>query len=240
MEVLHPSVMHGVATQSSYQENPGRRAQNTLGYVLRTTFGSTPAATAVIERVKAMHARVEGTRADGVSYGALDPELIAWVHTCIPWAIMNAFDRYKRPLTVEEKNRYLAEQAIVGRMGGADWVPTSVAELDDYVERMRPHLAVNEQTVEFIDFISGRIPAPGMSRVDPYASRPSVVASMSLMPAWAQRMTGTTSSRLERHLVCDPFNRLEAAAIRWAYPELPCKVMAMERAERRTAAPVGH
>ena len=41
MEVLHPSVMAGVFTQSSYRTEPLRRARNTLGYVLRTTFGST-------------------------------------------------------------------------------------------------------------------------------------------------------------------------------------------------------
>ena len=41
MEVLHPSVMAGVFTQSSYRTEPLRRARNTLGYVLRTTFGNT-------------------------------------------------------------------------------------------------------------------------------------------------------------------------------------------------------
>ncbi|HEY8155590.1 MAG TPA: oxygenase MpaB family protein, partial [Myxococcota bacterium] len=156
MEVLHPSVMAGVFTQSSYRTEPLRRARNTLGYVLRTTFGSTPAATRVIEGVRNVHARVRGTRADGVAYQALDPELIAWVHTCIPWAVMNAFDRYRRPLGVLEKNRYLAEQALIGRMGGADCVPETVSELEDYVERMRPRLGVNEQTRSFLDFLAGR------------------------------------------------------------------------------------
>src|SRR5262245_4819902 len=85
MEVLHPSVMDGVFTQSTYRTEPLRRARNTLGYVLRTTFGSTPAATRVIEGVRNVHARVNGHRHDGVAYRALDPELIAWVHTCIPW-----------------------------------------------------------------------------------------------------------------------------------------------------------
>src|SRR5205085_7031585 len=107
MEVLHPSVMAGVFTQSTYRTQPLRRAQNTLGYVLRTTFGSTAAATAVIERVKKVHARVGGVRPDGVPYRALDPELIAWVHTCIPWAIMEAFDRYRRRLSVAERDQYL-------------------------------------------------------------------------------------------------------------------------------------
>src|ERR1041385_4373016 len=72
MEVLHPSVMAGVFEQSTYRTQPLRRAQNTLGYVLRTTFGSTEAATAVIDRVHKVHGRINGTRPDGVPYRALD------------------------------------------------------------------------------------------------------------------------------------------------------------------------
>lgn len=62
MEVLHLSVMHGVFTQSVYRSDPLRRARNTLGYERSKTFGSTSGATEVIERVKRIHARVEGTR----------------------------------------------------------------------------------------------------------------------------------------------------------------------------------
>ena len=160
MEVLHPSVMAGVFEQSSYRTEPIQRAQNTLGYVLRTTFGTTAAATRVIERVKKVHSHINGTRPDGVPYRALDPELIAWVHTCIPWAVMNAFDRYRRPLTTAEKDRYLTEQAVIGRMGGAEWVPETTAELDDYVAQMKPKLSMNEQTRSFIDFLAGDTGGP--------------------------------------------------------------------------------
>src|SRR5688500_18084107 len=119
MEVLHPSVMAGVHEQSNVREQPLRRAQNTLGYVLRTTFGNTDAARDVISRVKRVHSRVNGTRPDGVECRAFDPELIAWVHTCIPWAVMEAYSRYRRPLSVAEKDQYLREQAPIGLLGGA-------------------------------------------------------------------------------------------------------------------------
>ncbi len=91
MELLHPSVMAGVGQQSNYREQPYRRAQTTFGWVITNTFGSTRAAERMIERVKRMHARVTGVRADGVPYRALDPELIAWVHTSIPGTIMNVY-----------------------------------------------------------------------------------------------------------------------------------------------------
>jgi len=243
MEVLHPSVMAGVAGHSSYRSDPARRARNTLGYVLRTTFGSTPAATRVIEGVKAVHRRVRGTRPDGVAYRALDPALIAWVHTCIPWAVMSAYERTRRPLGVEEKNRYLAEQAVIGRMGGADRVPETVDELEAYVEAMRPRLRFNEQTRSFLDFIAGRsddFPVGRRERLDRWAG---IRASMDLMPRWAQRLTGTHQPELVQRLWLRPADRLKARLVRWAYPELPCKQMALRRAagapSRRARAAAG-
>ena len=123
MEILHPSVMAGVQDLSNYREEPERRGKTTFGYVVTTSFANTQAATRLINAVKKMHSQVNGTRPDGVPYRALDPELIGWVHTCIPWAIMTAYERYNEPLSEEEKDRYLTEQALIGRMGGAGEIP---------------------------------------------------------------------------------------------------------------------
>ena len=104
---------------------------------------------------------------------------------------MRAYETYNRPLTVAEKNRYLAEQAVIGRMGGADWVPETVAELDAYVERMRPLMAMNDQTVEFIAFLAGRVGDQPVGVRERYDRWVGIRASMGLMPEWARRMTGT-------------------------------------------------
>ena len=239
MEVLHPSVMAGVHDQSSYRTDPLRRARNTLGYVLRTTFGSTEAATAVIDRVKKVHARVNGTRPDGVPYRALDPELIAWVHTCIPWAVMEAYSRYRRPLSTAEKDRYLAEQAPIGLLGGADRVPVSVAELEDYVEHMRPKLAMTEQTRDFLDFLAGDVEGEhGANRARQLERRLGISGSMLLMPVWARHLTGTYQPRVVEVGYLVPRARLEAQLIRWAYPVLPCVELATARATARVPATV--
>jgi len=87
MEILHPAVMAGVHDQSNYQTQPERRMRNTFGYIVTTVFGSTDAATALIGRVRRMHERVNGTMPDGRPYRAMDPDLIGWVHTAIPWSI---------------------------------------------------------------------------------------------------------------------------------------------------------
>jgi uncharacterized protein (DUF2236 family) len=218
MEILHPSVMAGVYDQSSYRTQTERRARNTFGYVIITTFGNTAAAERTINRVRRMHEMVNGTRPDGTPYRAMDPDLIGWVHNAIPWAIMQAYDRYTRPLTVDEKNRYLREQAVIGRLGGAGDVPETVDELHDYVEAMRPKLAVTQQTVEFISFLGGDTGGPDRATgLDRLNRRGGLHASMSLMPEWAQRMTGLHHSDLAQRLYFDPSTRLTGGLLRWAF-----------------------
>ena len=231
MEILHPAVMAGVHDLSSYQTQPERRMRNTFGYVVATTFGSTDAATALIGRVRKMHERVNGTMPDGRPYRAMDPDLIGWVHTAIPWAIMLAYDTYTRPLSVEEKDRYLGEQAIIGKMGGAGDIPTTVAELHDYVEAMRPHLAVNEQTLGFIDFVLG--PREGKYRVNELerrSRRSSATSSMMLFPQWARQLAGLDHTRLGRRLWFDPSAQLNVNLIRSAYGTPACRRLAESRA----------
>jgi uncharacterized protein (DUF2236 family) len=240
MEILHPSVMAGVQDQSSYREDPLRRGRTTFGYVVTTTFASHAAATRLINAVKSMHARVNGTRPDGVPYRALDPELIGWVHTCIPWAVMTAFDRYSRPLSGAEKDRYLREQAVIGRMSGADDIPESVAELEDYVAAMAPKLGVNAQTQEFFEFL---LTMPfGVPRLGPL-SRPAhrfqAQVGMGLMPGWARRLSGFDSPALERRLLHAPLLRAYARSLRWAYGgPPPFAALAHERVA--AAAAVDH
>jgi uncharacterized protein (DUF2236 family) len=230
MEVLHPSVMAGVHDHSSFRTDPLGRARNTLGYVLRTTFGSTEAATGVIERVKRIHSHIEGTRPDGVPYRALEPELIAWVHTCIPWAVMEAYSRYRRPLSTAEKDRYLAEQAPIGLLGGADRVPVTVAELEDFVAAMRPKLAMNHQTQAFLDFLAGNVEgelrATGAQQLE---RRLGIAGSMLLMPEWARHLTGTHQPRVVELGYLVPRAHLEARLVRWALPVLPCVELASAR-----------
>jgi hypothetical protein len=47
---------------------------------------------------------------------------------------------------------------------------------------------------------------------------------------WAQQLTGTWRSPLAQRLWLRPSDQLEASLVRWACPELPCKRMALARA----------
>lgn len=237
MEILHPSVMAGVHDLSNYREQPERRGRTTFGYVVTTTFGSTEAATRLIKAVKRMHGRVEGLRPDGVPYRALDPELIGWVHTCIPWGVVEAYHRFRRPLSLDERNRYLREQAVIGRMGGAGRIPETVAELEDYVEAMRPKLDVNWQTLEFFDFLMTMpfgIPVPSpLSRT---AHRLQIEAAMSLTPKWARELAGFDTPALARFAVHQPSLQAYARTVRWAFGTPIYARLAAERVAASTGA----
>jgi uncharacterized protein (DUF2236 family) len=238
MEILHPSVMAGVHDQSNYREDPFRRSRTTYQYVVATTFGNTTAATRLIERVKRMHTRVNGVRPDGVEYQALDPELIGWVHTCIPWAIMTAFERYNRPLSADEKARYLSEQAVIGRMSGAGEIPETPAELTAYVAAMRPKLAVNEQTRTFFDFLLNspfgpKLPGPLARRVNHFQT----TAGMTLMPRWAQELTGFAAWDPARRALHEPLLRSYTRSVRWAFGTPPFAALAQERVAAGVQAP---
>ena len=233
LEILHPSVVAGVEQQSLYQQDPFGRARSTMQYVLGTTFGSTEAATALIDRVRRIHGHVHGSRPDGAAYDALDPELLAWVHTCIPWMVLTAYERLNAPLPARERDRYLAEQAVIGRMGGADGVPESVAELDDFVAAMRPKLAVTGQTRSFIDFVTA--PPPGSGA--PNAAERALHgfgwrAGMTMAPHWAAAMTGLDGLGPVRARLVEPFLRTEASALRWALGTPPYVALARRRALR--------
>lgn len=230
LEILHPSVVAGVQDHSNYRQDPFQRARATLGYVLTTTFGNTEAATAVIDRVRHVHSFVTGTRPDGVAYRALDPELITWVHTCIPWMISRSYERINGPLAAADKDRYLAEQAVIGRMGGGGDVPVSQAELDAYVAGMRPKLSVNHQTREFLDFL---LVAPFEPRLPGAADRElhrlAIYAGMQYAPAWARELIGYDRPSWAARRLIAPFLSLDATTTRWALGTPACARMAFAR-----------
>lgn len=231
LEILHPSVVAGVQDLSNYRQDPFQRARATLGYVLTTTFGNTAAAVSLIERVKHVHSFVTGTRPDGVPYRALDPDLIAWVHTCIPWMIMRTFEHVNRPLGREERDRYLAEQAVIGRMGGTEWVPTTSAELDDYVADMRPKLSVNAQTREFVDFLLTAPFLPDLpDALDRQVHRLAMYAGMTRAPRWARELIGFDRPPVAMRPLITPMLRFDALRLRWAVGTPRYLQLARERA----------
>src|SRR4029453_398769 len=106
---------------------------------------------------------------------------------------------------------------------------------------MRPQLGRTEETQSFLAFLAGTPDAFAIGRRERFDRWVGIRASMSLMPEWAQRLTGTYLPALLRRWWLQPSERLKGAVVGWAYPELPCKQMAIERATgvaTRSNAPV--
>jgi uncharacterized protein (DUF2236 family) len=114
-------------------------------------------------------------------------------------------------------------------MGGADWVPETVSELKDYVERMRPLMAYNDQTRQFADFLLGTSGDVATTRQQRFESWMGLHGSMMMMPAWARKMTGTYHSTVMERFILRPNEKLKSRLVRWAVGELPCKTMALAR-----------
>jgi uncharacterized protein (DUF2236 family) len=132
--------------------------------------------------------------------------------------IMRAYEHTKRPLSQQERDRYLAEQAVIGRMGGAEWVPTTVAELDEYVENMRARLSVHAQTREFIDFLMTspffpNLPGPLGRRLHRFA----IYAGMSRAPRWARELIGFDHPCALTRMLIEPALQMDARRLRWAF-----------------------
>jgi uncharacterized protein (DUF2236 family) len=188
LQTLHPGAMAGVADFSVYEDDPMGRLQRTGTFVGGTIFGSTATAEKLIETVKTVHLSVKGTRPDGLSYAASDPDLLRWVHVAEHAQFLRSNQLFgARPLRAPDVDRYYAEVAEVARRLGATEVPTDAAGVDEYFAAVRPELDFGPQAARGLRFLL----APNIGGVvEQAAYAPLIRAAASILPDWASRMLG--------------------------------------------------
>lgn len=133
VQALHPLAMAGVAQHSDYRADPLGRLERTARFVAATTYGTTPEAQAAIDTIRRVHRRVRGTTADGRPYDATDPRLLSWVHNVEVDSFLTAYRAFGPGLDDEASDRYVAEMTAVGRLVGADELPTDRDALRSWV-----------------------------------------------------------------------------------------------------------
>lgn len=159
LELAEPAVRAGVWDHSTFKVDPIGRMENTGLAAQTIVYGPTKDARRTFDRVNRMHERIVGETHEGKSYRAMDPDLLTWVHVTAGWGFLNAYIRYAEPrMSLADQDRYHAEREEVGHGFGAEWVPTSVAEVDDYMKGMLPRLYVNETVPEFIALVGQAAP----------------------------------------------------------------------------------
>jgi len=184
VQMLHPLAMAGVAEHSDYRRHPELRLARTSQYVALTTFGTTEQADQAFAMVERAHRHVKGVAPDGRPYSANDPHLIAWVHHAEVDSFLRAYRRYgATTLTDADADRYVDEMAVVCERLGGETPARSVAELDAWMDAIRPELGGNAQSRDAARWL--------MLAPLPLAARPAysvlAPAAVGLLPAWMRQ-----------------------------------------------------
>ena len=121
LQALHPLALAGVWDHSSFRQDLQGRLARTAYVIAATTYGGTAMAHEALDRVRAIHARVQGLHADGRAYRADDPRLLYWVHLTETWSFLNAYRLFRQAhMTAQERDQYIAEMAVIPRELGCD------------------------------------------------------------------------------------------------------------------------
>lgn len=237
VQLLHPLAMAGVAQHSRYRDDPLGRLQATSAYVTTVAFGPTADGLAVTRRVRAVHTRVHGTTADGRSYRADDPHLLAWVSTALTSSFLAADAAYaSAPVGPAEADRFVREQSTaaalldprvdLAALGPADLaalrhgelplpmladgsLPLDVAALDAAAARFRAELEVGEEGRAARRFLLWPPLPPGLKV--PYV--PILAGALATLPPDLRRLLRVPPSRAAAAVVRAD-TRVRLAALR--------------------------
>jgi uncharacterized protein (DUF2236 family) len=144
LQIAHPLVAEGVAQHSTFAEDPFKRLHGTIATTMDLVFGDGQRAEKAVRKLNGVHRGVRGEPADeqarelAASYRALDPELLLWVQATLIVTSVEAYSRWVRPLSAEEKEQFWQEARRVGvRLGIAlNLSPADWAALMSYWQRM--------------------------------------------------------------------------------------------------------
>jgi uncharacterized protein (DUF2236 family) len=230
LQSLHPLAMAAVDQHSGYRGDPWGRLQRTSTFLAETTFGTVQDADKAVRVVRAVHRRVVGIAPDGRPYMASDPALLRWVHVAEVDSFLRAHDRYGfRALDRDERDRYIAQTAVIARALGATDVPETVAELDDCLHDYRPELASTPAARQAARFILVHPPVPLAMRV-PYSMLSA--AAVGLLPRWTRLALRLPYEPVTEATAVRASGKVITAAIRWAMhpgPQVPRDTIDMYR-----------
>jgi uncharacterized protein (DUF2236 family) len=206
VQAAHPEVVAGVADHSRYREDPLGRLSRTSNYLTATSYGAMPEVDAAVGAVRRAHARVRGTSHRGIPYTAGNPALAAWVHNSLTDSLLVAAQVFgPRALSTEEADRFVTEQARVGRLLGADPLPETAADLARWVAE-HPAAAPSPGMVEAVRFLR----QPPLSPAVMLSYRLMAGAAVATLP---ERLREVLDVRARRGAV--PIGRATMRSLRW-------------------------
>ncbi len=164
LELAEPRVRSGVWEHTTFRTDPLKRMRRTGLAAMVTVYGARTVSEKMIAGVRKMHETVRGTTPDGIHYRADDPELLRWVHATAVYGFMEAYHRFVKPLSQEQRDAFVSEGAPVALLYGATEPPASEAELHALFDAMTPRLERSEIIFEFLQIMRGLQLVPGPFR----------------------------------------------------------------------------
>lgn len=211
---LHPSAMAGVADHSDYRRDPWGRLQRTADFLAATTFGPASRAQQAVDRVHRVHRHVVGTGPDGEPYEANDPHLLEWVHLAEIDSFLAAHDRYgEHPLCGGDRDRYIADTAVIARALGVIDPPETEARLRTRLAEFRPELRGTKPARAAARYLLLQPPMPLAARA-PYGLIAG--AAVALMPTWTRVPLRLPWLPVSEAVVLRPAGGVVTRTLRWA------------------------
>ncbi|MDA8320203.1 MAG: oxygenase MpaB family protein [Actinomycetota bacterium] len=196
VQAAHPEVAAGVADHSRYREDPLGRLTRTAAYVTATSFGAMPEVEHAVAVVRRRHRPVRGTSDRGQAYDASDPALSAWVHNSLTDSFLTAYRVYgAHACSVDDADRFVAEQVRVGELLGADPLPGTAADLAAWVSD-HPALAPSPGAAEAIRFLRRPPLAPPVRAAYGLLFR----AAVATLPESIKQVVGVRSRPADLHV----------------------------------------
>lgn len=161
LQVAHPTVDAGVSDHSDFDRRPWDRLLRTMDYVSLLVYGGRDAAAAG-RRLRELHKRFRGTRADGTRYSALEPGAYAWVHATLLDTYVRGHAHLGRPMTPRETDRFYDEYRGLGRLIGVRErdLPPTWPEFCAYFRRTARTKLERTGSVERVLHTAGHAGAP--------------------------------------------------------------------------------
>lgn len=227
LQALHPSIMAGVAQHSSYRDDPFGRLERTSRFIVATVYGTTDDAEQAVATVRRVHRHVRGTRPDGETYDAADPELITFVHVTEVDSFLAANRAYgRRRLSAADADRYCAEMAEVARRLGGTAVPTTARATADWLSERAGTLRLGRDGRATLRFLFNP-PLPALARP---AHAAVATAAVGLLPLWAQVGLRLPAVPPVDTLVVRPGVNTLLATFHWAFSPARPSLSSLRRA----------
>jgi len=190
IQALHPLAMAGVDQHSDWRSDPVGRLAATSSYLTTVSVGDKSTAERVSARVRRIHEHVRGVDpVTGQPYAAGDPALLLWVHAAFVDSTIAAAQLFGSPLSAADADRYVAEMVAAAELVGvpAAIAPASVADLDRYLDSVRPQLRCTPAARESMAYL---LDPPGLDPDVAEIWQDVRAGTIAALPGWARDMYG--------------------------------------------------